>query len=437
MVMIPESDCAAVESLAIDGGPHPYEEGRMGDFTCNGVHGVKARNLRVANVTVRRWPADGIGVQGGSAIVTGCIAEDCLGYGYHPGTGIQHSIWMGNIGRRNLNGFYFCLGVRNAVVTNNVFIQNRNDGIDGLSDPDAYNVVANNVVAENGRYGINAPQSLGNAITGNVIRDNSRSAPGIFSGLWLDGHSGNVVAGNTFLNTPEAASQKRGMDLGDARGENLVTANLTPPLSQKFVLPKPTAAVKRAAKAPSLDGAADASAWSAAQEMPVDLRVADAKPSAVKTRAAFLRDDRRLYIRIHCEEPLMDRVRDVVRKRNGPVWSENVIEIFLSPGAAGRHCYQLGVNTLGTLGELVHEGGKEVPWESKAQVAVHKDKDSWSVALAIPLEAFGVKRIQRGAIWKANLVRTRTTVLPPEAACWSQVFGGYFQPRRFGKLMFR
>ena len=230
-IWIPGAADVMVASLTIDGGEHAYDGEHLGDFACEAIHARNAVNLRIRDVNVRRWPSDGIGAQGGSALVTGCIVEDCLGIGLHPGTNLGHSIWMGNVSRGNRHGLLFCQGVRNTVVANNVILGNRENGIWGLGDPDRYNVVAGNICSENGWYGIEAHGGVGNAIVGNVCRENSGASPGTYAGIHLQNHRDNVVAGNVCIDDRERPTQARGIEAIDPAGRNRVSANHAPAAS--------------------------------------------------------------------------------------------------------------------------------------------------------------------------------------------------------------
>jgi hypothetical protein len=230
-IWVLESRNVTIESLAIDGGDYAYDPEHLGDFVCAAVHARSAPDVRVQNVLVRRWPSDGIGIQGGSGLVTGCIVENCLGIGLHPGTNLGHSVWMGNLSRRNRHGLLFCQGVRNTIVVNNVLIENQQNGIWGLGDPDRYNVVAGNVCAGNGWYGIEAYKGVGNAIVGNVCRENSAASPGTYAGIHLEQHRDNVVVGNVCLDDREKPTQTRGIEDVRPAGPNLVEANHRPETS--------------------------------------------------------------------------------------------------------------------------------------------------------------------------------------------------------------
>jgi len=230
-IWIHETNRVTIDSITIDGGDFEYDPEHFGDFVCAGIHTRRSFELRIRDVTVRRWPSDGIGVQGGGAFVNGCVAEDCLGVGLHPGTGISQSVWTGNISQRNRSGLLFCQRVRNTIVAHNVILDNRESGIWGLGDPDRYNVVSGNCCAGNGRYGIEATKAVGNTITANVCRNNSQQSPGTYAGIHLEQHRDNVVTGNLCLDDQENPTQARGIDAINPLGPNLIRNNLCPPAS--------------------------------------------------------------------------------------------------------------------------------------------------------------------------------------------------------------
>lgn len=441
MILAPKIDSAAVMDLMVDGGPSVYDPRRMLDFTCSAVHGVQAQNFRVRGVTVRRWPGDGISAQGGSATVTECLVEDCLGNGYHPGTHISSSIWTNNISRRNgWDGFFFCLGVRNAIVSNNLLIENRLNGIGGLQDPDAYNVITGNVIARNGKRGIDGFGALGNIVASNLIQDNSQSVAGAFAGIWMENHRGNVVTGNLCpdtQNTQKAPTQAGGIESIDPSGENTIAGNGATLHTAPAAPPPPTAQIRRVEKAPVLNGRLDDPAWTAADELVMARRVDDGTPAQTTTRACFLLDDRYLYIGVHCPEPFMDRMSDCVTQRNGPTWQENSVEIYFMPDALGPRCCQLAINSLGTIFEQQYQGRISSAWDSKAQVIAYRGEDFWSLTIAVPLEAFGPEELASGRECKANVYRTRLTLWPEERSCWSPTMSSFFMPRRFGMLTVR
>ena len=221
---------ATIQDLAIDGGiPRPRRE--KCDFVVAAVHSHRSENLRVLNVTVRNWPGDGVGVQGGrGALVSGCTVENCAGHGFHPGTSLTESVWSDNLSRGNTrDGLFFCLRVTHATVRGNVLVANGGHGIGGLSDPDMYNVVAGNVCAENALHGIEAERAVGAVIQGNVCRGNSRREPGRFAGIHLSRHRDCVVTGNLCVDDRRPPTQLRGLVDEAPAGLNVVEGNRSSP----------------------------------------------------------------------------------------------------------------------------------------------------------------------------------------------------------------
>lgn len=222
-----EEDGCELESLCIDG-MNISGQSAFVDFTVSAIHLVRTTDARVTRCLVRHWPGDGISVQGGSgAMVTDCIAESCLGHGFHPGTSVQHSLWTNNIGRSNRgDGLYFCMYVRHSVVSGNTFYGNGRHGIGGLGDGgDQYNVVANNTCVCNARYGIEACRGQNNMINSNICLNNSQAEAGRYSGIGLIDVTDMTVSGNRCLDDQSARTQAYGIEEIGTSDYNLIVAN--------------------------------------------------------------------------------------------------------------------------------------------------------------------------------------------------------------------
>jgi len=219
-----------IENMVIDGGITTHSV-RKCDFVVAAVHAHKSANIRIRDLSIRNWPGDGIGLQGGSGgWVTGCLVENCAGHGYHPGTGITQSTWTDNMAQRNTrDGFFFCLRVTHSTVRGNILVGNGGHGIGGLSDPDQYNTVIGNVCADNGMHGIDADKAIGNTIQGNICRNNSRSVAGRFAGIYLAGHRNNIVTGNVCVDDQPLPTQLQPLADLQPAGANIIRDNLCLP----------------------------------------------------------------------------------------------------------------------------------------------------------------------------------------------------------------
>jgi hypothetical protein len=104
-----------------------------------------------------------------------------------------------------------------------------------------------------------------------------------------------------------------------------------------------------------IDGRLDAPSWRLAPRSPRFTDLVSGRPTLHDTRAAVLWDDDYLYVGYWVEEPL---VTAVLTERDGPLWSENDVELFVAGADA---YYELEINALGTLYEalFVWEDGYE------------------------------------------------------------------------------
>ncbi len=199
------------------------------DFTYSAVHLVACESIRVLNLTVRDWPSDAIGVQGGWDVhVHNCRSRFCRGNGFHPGTHLGRTVWSNNIAIGNgMDGLFICSLVHDSVFTSNVFTGNSQNGIGGVGHhDDHHNVISNNVCSENGRSGINAHDGSEHTITGNILRSNSWDSPGTYPAIRLHSATRFLVQGNRCADDQQKPTQKRGIvETGDSDW-NLVTGNV-------------------------------------------------------------------------------------------------------------------------------------------------------------------------------------------------------------------
>ena len=79
---------------------------------------------------------------------------------------------------------------------------------------------------------------------------------------------------------------------------------------------------------------------------------------AVPTKPWLTYDTNALYIAVRCDEPLMKSLRARVLKRDGNMWEDDDVEIFLgmeSPKDAYMH---LAINALGFLYDAIGTGDR-------------------------------------------------------------------------------
>lgn len=206
-----------------------------------------------------------------------------------------------------------------------------------------------------------------------------------------------------------------------------------PPLEvPETIVPLPTVKVPGIGSPIVVDGCLDEDAWLSATRVTLDYTAAGDK-APVQTIALLARDSENLYIAFGAEEPLIDRLKAEVTNRDGPTFSDDSVEVFLDPGAAGTEYYHLSTNTLGTLfDQKVFSPSWNAQWSAAAQL----ENGAWTAEMAVGFAALGVQPPTPGQRWRLNLTRNRTTSGEMDNISWAVPYGGFHTPDRFGWAVF-
>jgi hypothetical protein len=193
----------------------------------------------------------------------------------------------------------------------------------------------------------------------------------------------------------------------------------------------------RAPERPAIDGRLDDAAWrSAAWTEPfVDIEGPLRPAPRHGTRAKMLWDDDHLYLAAALEEP---DVWATLRERDSVIYQDNNFEVFLDPDGDSHRYYELEVNALGTVWDLLllkpyrdTLGAATTAWDvAGLQVAVAVDGTlnrpgdvdrGWSVEVALPwrvLREFapGKRPPAPGEHWRVNFSRVEWRLAPDGAS---------------------
>ncbi len=142
-----------------------------------------------------------------------------------------------------------------------------------------------------------------------------------------------------------------------------------------------------------------------------------------ETRVRMLWDDERLYVQAQMEEP---DLWATLTERDSVIFHDNDFEVFLDPSCTGTNYYELEVNALNTVWDLVlrqpyRRGGQaDSAWRIEGlETTVRLDgvlndprtRDrGWSVEIAMPFAAFDVhtqtpRAPEAGEAWRVNFSR--------------------------------
>ncbi len=175
---------------------------------------------------------------------------------------------------------------------------------------------------------------------------------------------------------------------------------------------------------------------------PVQLRetVSGAVPQqATSVRVAWTEVE--LRVLFHAEDT---HAWATLTERDAPLWVEEVVEVFLDPVGDLESYFEIEVNPLNAVLDLVlrrNRSGyvKDFAWRCEGlRTAVVKTDAAWTAELAIPFRSLVAEPPQAGDCWRVNFFRIdRPPGGPRELSSWSPAGRPNFHtPERFGTLRF-
>ena len=190
----------------------------------------------------------------------------------------------------------------------------------------------------------------------------------------------------------------------------------------------------RTSGGPTIDGSLDDPAWESAPWTSdfADIRGHDSPSPRHRTRARMMWDDEYLYLAAEIEEP---HVWGTLTERDAVIYHDNDFEVFIDPDADTHQYYELEINALGTVWDLMllkpyRDGGPAIDaWDIsglRTGVAVDgtlndpRDEDrGWSVEIAIPwdvLQEAAGRPVppQAGDRWRVNFSRVQWRAIVEE-----------------------
>jgi len=179
----------------------------------------------------------------------------------------------------------------------------------------------------------------------------------------------------------------------------------------------------------ALDGKLDEPAWAGCVEVQ-DMQIAGGGFPADPTSFRIGYTAEALYLGVVVTSKSV-KPRMTVRDHDGPVYSDDSTELFVSPQPGGADYYQFVANALGAQ----YEGLRmDKGWNGVWEVAAARGQGKWALEIAIPFATLGVQPAT-GKVLGFNLCRNDASA-GGEWQTWSHLpAGGYHQPAHFGRLI--
>ena len=215
--------------------------------------------------------------------------------------------------------------------------------------------------------------------------------------------------------------------------------------------PIPRYEVKPATSRISIDGKLDDKAWAAAGTIELIFPWESQTGAKQKTTARLLWDDDNLYVSYECED---SDITAQVAERDGPVYNDDAVEIFINPKPSQTNVYLgLEMNVRAVLYDYLHSDGQasfkrfnlqgvRLATNIDGTLNMTGDKDrGWSLEVSIPWANFEelARPPQEGTVWTANLNRWDGTGRNRRLSMWSDPGidrPSPHVPKRFGELVF-
>ena len=180
-------------------------------------------------------------------------------------------------------------------------------------------------------------------------------------------------------------------------------------------------------RAPSITGRIEEGEWAGAAQLAGFSRHGTTDAARDATRAWVTWDSHRLYVAFRCATRGV-APRAECRTRDGELWTDDAVEIFVQPDPSVGGYFQFIGNSAGVFFDARGTDGR---WNADWRYAASVGRESWEGELSVAWSELGVAPPKPGAVIGMNICRDQQT---PEAGatCWSPVNGAFHNPSAFG-----
>lgn len=190
---------------------------------------------------------------------------------------------------------------------------------------------------------------------------------------------------------------------------------------------RPSVTAGRLGPPPVIDGDLSDACWAACPALELTM-LGTGQPPTQRTRVQIGYDPRALYVAFRCFEDRPGEMVGAVTDRDGEVFRDDCVEVFLAPHADRTRYYHFLVNVAGTQRDDL---GADPAWNATWESAVARWEGGWSAEMAIPFDQLGLLP-DTPADWRLNAAREEHP--HGELSCWAPCQAGFHEPDRFGVL---
>ncbi|MBN1341618.1 MAG: hypothetical protein JXQ73_03010 [Phycisphaerae bacterium] len=193
--------------------------------------------------------------------------------------------------------------------------------------------------------------------------------------------------------------------------------------------------VVHVADPPKVDGKLDDEAWKGVAPVTNFVNLVTGEPARGQTEVRAIFDAETLYVGVVCHEQDMSGVISLATTRDGQVYRDNSVELFLTPNRSPGPYAHLAVNSIGTqFDEWVKGDAHDTSWNPAWTAKVDLQKNAWTVEMAIPFKSLNIDPPMPGRRWLANV--TRISGPTGEMTTLARLDGGFHRPDEFVRMLY-
>ena len=192
-----------------------------------------------------------------------------------------------------------------------------------------------------------------------------------------------------------------------------------------------TTTCRRTSDPPHIDGKLHDRAWAKTAPLAPFFDPAGDRQTKFPTEVRLAYDSANLYLAFRCHEPNLAGLITKASGRDGKVWEDDSVEIFIDTNLDRNTYYQFIFNA----DCVAYDGlGWNAKWNGQHNAKTDRQVDAWTLELAIPWATIGLKTPESGTKLGLEIVRRRVQT-PRELTHWSPTRAGNHVPAQFGTVI--
>jgi hypothetical protein len=197
---------------------------------------------------------------------------------------------------------------------------------------------------------------------------------------------------------------------------------------------RPEVGIPVLARAPTVDGGLGEGEWQGAAVLPDFVAMDGSRSLTQRTVCRVGQTSQGLFVAFECYDHEVASVSRRITDRDGAVWTDDCVEVFLDPSGGRREPLHFIVNAGGTQFD---ERGADPAWDRYWVARTGVAPGRWTAEVYIPFASLDITAANPPApLWTGNFYREfpGRGGVPQELSGWSPTFSNFAAASHFGRL---